>query len=410
MQGPSPRGGNNRPRPADADNDGYNPDDKNDGPTPPPPQPQQPGSRSQNDHPPRTEIKRSGGEGDDHLTIHIQDTDLHEVLDMLSEQGGLNILASNAVQGKVSASLTNVDIDTALKAILKSTGFTARHEGNFIYVGTAKDFQNMTQAADRMGSRVYRLNYVKASEFQMLIAPLLTPGGIGAMSVSPPSQIGIPADVANTGGDTFGGNETVLVRDYEGVLAQIDQVFEEVDVRPMQVAIEAMILSVELDDKNSFGVNWQFLRNEQNIAMAAGTPAAALGDVSFTTGGLQFGFLDSSLGSFVNALETIGDTNVIATPRLTCLNKHRAEILIGTQQGYVNSTSQNLTSTTQAVAFLETGTQLRLRPFISTDGMIRMEIHPESSTGTVNLVGGFTLPNKDVTQVTTNVMVPDGAL
>ncbi len=107
-------------------------------------------------------------------------------------------------------------------------------------------------------------------------------------------------------------------------------------------------------------------------------------------------------------METIGDTNVIATPRLTCLNKHRAEILIGTQQGYVNSTSQNLTSTTQAVAFLETGTQLRLRPFISNDGMIRMEVHPESSTGTVTLVGGFTLPNKDVTEVTTNVMVPDG--
>jgi type IV pilus assembly protein PilQ len=355
---------------------------------------------------PRAEIK--AGEGDHNLTIHIQDTDLREVLDLLSDQGGLNILASNSVEGRVSASLTNVDVDTALAAILKSTGYTVRREGKFIYVGTPKDFQGMTQAGDRLGSRVYRLNYVKAADFQALIVPLLTPGGVGMISVTPPGQIGIPADVNNTNGDLYGGNETVLVRDYEGVLAQIDQVHDEIDVRPMQVAIEAMILSVELDDKNSFGVNFQFLRNEPNVAFATGDPPSSIGQVSFTNGGLQFGFLDSSLGAFINALETIGDTNVIATPRLTCLNKHRAEILIGSQQGYVNSTSQNLTSTTQAVAFLETGTQLRLRPFISNDGMIRMEVHPESSTGTVTLVGGYTLPNKDVTEVTTNVMVPDG--
>ena len=38
---------------------------------------------------------------------------------------------------------------------------------------------------------------------------------------------------------------------------------------------------------------------------------------------------------------------------------------------------------TQDVEFLEVGTQLRLRPFISSDGMIRLEVHPELSTGNV---------------------------
>ena len=80
---------------------------------------------------------------DHNQTIHIKDTDLREVLDLLSDQGGLNILASNSVDGRVSASLTNVDVDTALAAILKSTGYTVRHEGKFIYVGTPKDFQGM---------------------------------------------------------------------------------------------------------------------------------------------------------------------------------------------------------------------------------------------------------------------------
>lgn len=354
---------------------------------------------------PKAEINRIEGEGDDKLSIHIQDADIREVLDMLSEQGGMNILASSSVQGKVSASLNGVDIDTALSAILKSTGFTARREGNFVYVGTPKDFQTMDESVDKLSARIYRPNYVKASDLQVLIQPLLTPN-IGFCSVTVPAQVGIAADDANAGGDAFAGGEAVLVKDYEAVLAQVDQVFEELDKRPMQVSIEAMILSVKLADKNAFGVDFALLRDKANIRLVSGKPLADLGEMTFD-GGLKFGFLDSSLGVFLTALETIGDTNVIATPRLMCINKARAEILIGAQLGYVNTTLTE-TSTAQNVQFLEIGTQLRLRPFISSDGLIRMEVHPELSTGNVRVEEGFTLPDKEVTQVTTNIMVRDG--
>ena len=52
------------------------------------------------------------------------------------------------------------------------------------------------------------------------------------------------------------------------------------------------------------------------------------------------------------------------------------------------------------------GTQLRLRPFVSSDGMIRMEIHPERSTGELDSNG---IPQTDTAQVTSNVLIPDGA-
>jgi len=75
--------------------------------------------------------------------------------------------------------------------------------------------------------------------------------------------------------------------------------------------------------------------------------------------------------------------------------------------GYI-STTVTETSTTQSVEFLEVGAQLRLRPYVSSDGLIRMEVHPELSTGAVPVREGFTLPEKEVTQVTTNIMVRDG--
>jgi type IV pilus assembly protein PilQ len=347
------------------------------------------------------------GEGDEHFALDIQDADIRDVLEMIATQGQINILPSNSVKGRVSASLHDVDLDSALAAILKSTGYVTRRHGKFVYVGTSADFQSLEQSLDKVGTRVYHTNYVRASDLQALITPLLTQG-VGAISVTAPAEQGIGTDSTKAGGNSFAGGEAVLVRDYEAVLAQIDQVVAEVDKRPMQVAIEAMILSVKLNDSDQFGVNFQLMKNNPHVLLASGSPSTALSDVSLTGGGLNFGFLDTTLGVFLNAVETVGDTHVIATPRVVCLDKQRAEILIGSQLGYISSTVTE-TSTAQNVNFLEVGTQLRIRPFISSDGLVRMEVHPELSTGQVTTQGGFTLPDKDLTQVTTNVMVRDGA-
>jgi type IV pilus assembly protein PilQ len=378
----------------------------------PPPNPLEP--QTTKSAPPVTPSARSrpkivkSGEGDDHLSLDFQDADIRDVLELISHEGGLNILPSNSVKGKVSASLHDVNLQTALSAILKSTGYVTRRQGNMIYVGTSKDFQDLEQAVDKVGTRIYQTNYVRAADLQALIQPLLTPNGIGTCTVTPASETGIAVDNNKAGGDTFAGGDSLLVRDYEAVLAQVDQVVAQIDKRPMQVAIEAMILSVKLDDASAFGINFSALRDKLHLKLLSGTPSDALSSVVAGNGGMNFAFLDTSLGVFLEALETVGDTNVIATPHLTCINKHPAQILIGSQLGYISSTVTE-TSTAQNVNFLEVGAQLRLRPFISTDGQIRMEVHPELSTGQVKLEGGFTLPEKDVTQVTTNVMIRDGA-
>jgi type II secretory pathway component GspD/PulD (secretin) len=346
------------------------------------------------------------GEGDDDLTINAKDTDIRDVLELLSKQGSLNILASKSVTGTVTASLSGVNVETALASILRSTGFVARREGDIIYVGTPADFSLMDQSGDRILTRVYRPNYIKAADLQTLITPMLTPE-VGRVTVSAAAEIDIPANQTNTGGNNFAGTDVVVVRDYEAVLREVDAIFAEVDTMPRQVAIEAMILSVRLNDELSIGVNFDALRDTNNARLVSGTPLASLAEVGVGSGGLKFGFLDSSLGMFINALETVGDTNVIASPRLTCLNKQRAEIQIGEQLGYVNTTVTQ-TFSTQSVSFLDVGTLLRIRPFIGNDGLIRMEVHPELSTGSVTISNGLTIPNKSVTQVTTNIMCRDG--
>lgn len=346
-------------------------------------------------------------EGDDSIRVTVQNSDIRDVLELLSQQGDLNILASKSVTGTVSASLTGVNVESALAAILKSTGYIARREGEFIYVGTPEDFQHVDESLDSIQTRIYRPNYVRAAELNALIAPLLTTT-VGKVTVSTPAQVDLPASETQTGGDAMTGSDVVVVKDYERVLLQIDQLVHEVDCRPRQVLIDAMILSVKLSDEFRFGINWQVLKDKSHVRMGLGSPPADIGGVSFANGGLTFGLVDSTVTSLVTALENIGETNVVASPRLLCLNKQRAEIQIGSSLGYV-STTVTETSSTQAIQFLDVGTLLRLRPHISSDGTIRMEVHPELSTGTVEVQQGLTLPNKEVTQVTTNVMCQNGS-
>ena len=62
------------------------------------------------------------------------------------------------------------------------------------------------------------------------------------------------------------------------------------------------------------------------------------------------------------------------------------------------------TTSTQTVQFLDTGTKLIFRPFIGDDGYVRLEVHPEDSSGAVT--NG--LPDSTSTEVTSNIMVKDG--
>jgi type IV pilus assembly protein PilQ len=111
-------------------------------------------------------------------------------------------------------------------------------------------------------------------------------------------------------------------------------------------------------------------------------------------------------------LDSVTDTTVLARPRVMALNRQRAQILIGRRVGYLSSTTTQ-TATTQSVEFLDSGIKLVFRPFISSDGSIRMELAPSVSEAKIEQLvdsNGSTLPvpNEDTSEVVTNVRVKNG--
>lgn len=355
------------------------------------------------------------------ITLHVDDVEVRKVFEMLSRDGSGSILVSPSVSGKVTANLEKVTQQDALNAVVKMSNLVAHREGNITFIYTADEYQTVTQNQNRIGTRVYTLNYIRAQDLSEILTPFLSKDA-GRISVTPESDVGIGSDTDKAGGNSLAGGESLVVQDYESVLKMMDNIIPQLDVQPVQVVIEAVIIEAILDEDLNLGVNFGVLDGAQKSLLVAGSGAAinsaagfipasvltATGGVSQgfagNEGGVKFGFVDDDVTGFIQALEQVTEARVLASPRVLVLNKQRAELIIGERIGFKTLTVTQ-TSTVEKVEFLNVGTQLRLRPFVTSDRMIRLEIHPERSTGDV--IDG--VPRTRTNEITTNVMVPDGA-
>ncbi|MFO0956842.1 MAG: secretin and TonB N-terminal domain-containing protein [Isosphaeraceae bacterium] len=422
------------------------------------------------------------------IKLKVQDEDVRQAFDILAAQGDVNILVNPGVSGKITIDIKDVTFEQALDVVLKMANLGMRREKNIIYIYTAADAELLELKSKKLESRVYRLNYIRAADLAPFLRPLLSPrvgvltltmssggasnvgggpggggvaglgagmgapggGGIGGGGAGMGGGTPVGGNAAMTSGSSFsagsavssgadvGGNslasqDTIVIRDYPEAFPDIESVIRQLDVQPDQVLIEAVILSVDVSNNQSLGVNFSVVDDLSRLAFVSGnesiaslavgfTPAVVTGIASavapiqgnrpgqFQAGyldndqGMKFGFISSNIKGFIKNLETMTKVNVLASPRILVVNKQRAEIQLGQRLGFKNTVT-NLTSSLQTVQFLSVGTLLTLRPFVSSDGMIRMEIHPEKSSGSIDGAG---VPQATTSELTSNILIPDG--
>jgi type II secretory pathway component GspD/PulD (secretin) len=428
------------------------------------------------------------------VNLRVIDEDLEAVFQMLTGDSGVSIFASPAVSGQVTIELEDVPFEQALNILLRQNKLAARREGNLIFVYTLEEALELERQQRQQVVRVYHLNYIQAAEVIQIIAGFKSPegvivgtpisaqgitgagsagsfggttggivgggmggvsggmggglaggglsageGGGGGLSGGGFTAAGSPVAGGAGGGNSYAVHDMVVVRDYPEVIQVIDEIVSRLDVQPMQVLIEAVIISVELRDGQQLGVNFAVVDKLATDAIVSGSgaainlaggfsPAQVLSAAGPATApaplgpymgdrpgqllpgyladqGLKYGFVSNSVAGFIRALETLNKINILASPRLLVLNKQLAEIQLGQRLGYA-TTFTNLTTASEQVQFIPVGTLLALRPFVSQDGMIRLEVHPERSSGFIDSAG---IPQLNTSELTTNIMVPDGA-
>ena len=384
------------------------------------------------------------------VDLHVSEENLTNVLQMLSIQSQRNIIPSKNVSATVTANLYGVTFFEALDAILNVNGFGYLERGNFIYVYTLEELKAIEEAQRQRVSRVVQLNYLGAADAAEFVKALLSEGGqikTNGKAENFPSLGDTPVS-----SNQFASYETMVVYDFEENVEEIMDLVQQLDVKPVQILVEATILQSQITESNAFGVDFSLIADLDfsNFVRLGGPLRAADGLIGGTAGGtgaagggtggtggnaplpadgrgaaagstagntqgpatFKAGIVWNDVAAFLRLLDEVSDTTILSRPNILMLNRQPARVLVGRKVGYLNTTSTS-TATTQTVEFLDTGTQLHIRPFADPDGTIRMELKPQVSEAVIRTVtdaGGaaVTIPDEITNELTTNVSVRDG--
>ncbi|MFN0136910.1 MAG: hypothetical protein ACKVS9_12430 [Phycisphaerae bacterium] len=359
--------------------------------------------------------------------LHIRSTPIATVLEMLSYQARTGIVTSTSVTGSVSANLYGVTLEGALRAILTPNQLGYRKQGGVIYVATLEELS----ANQPLETRVVKLRYLPRKDAIRAIQGL----GSKAGTVSPTGEDGGSAGGGGGGGggSTSGaakefegaGTEYLIITDTPDRLDTIETLLKEIDVRPKQVLIEATILRATLSENNQLGVDLTLLggvdfqtvgstSDAANNVVTGALPPDEFQQTTINAGtsllggsiqdGFRFGIIRNGVSAFIRALESVTDTTVLANPKVIALNRQEAEVIVGRRDGYLTTTVTQ-TAAIQSVEFLETGTQIRLRPVVNDDGTVRLDVTPKDSNGGLT---ADNLPFEETTEARAQLMIEDG--
>ena len=228
-------------------------------------------------------------------------------------------------------------------------------------------------------------------------------GGLGeGMSLNPRQNGGNGSVTLQVNGDTVGvaavdETNTLLVRANAGAWQSIRDVIERLDTMPLQVHIEAQVAEVKLEGNLRYGVNWYFENAIPDPTLRAlalgrtiwGSTAGRAGGLNVEsdgsiTGGLSATFLGPNAMAVINALDRVTDVNLLQTPSVVVRNNAEATFNVGSripiQSVSVNTGTSDPTNTISQVQYLDTGTILKVRPRITKDGMVFLDLVQEVST------------------------------
>ena len=274
--------------------------------------------------------------------------------------------------------------------------------------------------------------------------------GTGAAATSNAANSGVQASAQpSTGGQIQADPATnsLIITAAEPQYRQLRAIIDQLDARRAQVYVESLIAEINSDKAAEFGIQWQNAlgnRADTNNLSAAGTNygsggknllALALSGLSTTATstaapsvlpatGLNVGLGTliagkTVLGIFANFLQTTGEGNILSTPNLLTLDNEEAKIIIGQNVPFVtgqytNSSSSSSTSGTvnpfQTVERKDVGLTLKVKPQISENGTVKLEIFQEVSSVQASSINSATGLITNKRSIQTNVLVEDGGI
>ncbi|MGD9691323.1 MAG: secretin N-terminal domain-containing protein [Phycisphaerales bacterium] len=206
-------------------------------------------------------------------------------------------------------------------------------------------------------------------------------GGDDGTSLTPGEDIAILPDIARN---------QVMVKAPVKQQAEFASIIQKLDVRRPQVYIEAQIVAVTSTDDFRFAVETQFTPGQAVLFTNFGLTTAAQGaaadarrNVATGLGGLTAAIIKSdSVPVVINALQQVGDTRIVSSPRLLVNDNEEATLISVREEPFAQTVQGTSTTQTSQGGVAEAGTTLTVKPQISEAGMLNLEYAVELSSFT----------------------------
>ena len=345
----------------------------------------------------------------------FQGDELGQVLRLLARQAKIDLVVSETVQGTVTMRLENKTALQAIQVIVADKSLYLYDVDNTFFVKTAAE-----KAKEPTEAGFYTFSYGRANTSIALLA----------------SQIlsGIPPQVDNR-------TNTVFYREFKSNLPAIAAFLELIDKPTRQVMIEARLVEVNANPRQSYGLNWGGVVGSSTQAQtfnygatsrtpnvnAAGEPTQ-LGDFyGVPKGGNIFNGIVSQFSSqlaIISApqlsltlrfLNEDTDAEFLANPRIVTADNMEATIKIVRNQPVpqLNFNEQTATAVFGGFEDKEFGNKLVVLPSINKDDFVSLSVKPEISNkveDAIFTIGGTEVfsPVIDQRSLESNVLIKSG--
>ena len=372
------------------------------------------------------------------ISLDFQDVDVRTILQILAKESGVNIVASDSVNGKMTLSLKDVPWDQALDLVMQARNLDMRRQGNIINIAPREELLNQDKATlqaqkeiEELGplfSQTFQLKYKNVEEFRKI----LRIDEDGSSSSSNRNTL-----LSSRGSALIDpATNTLIITDNRAVIQKFQKLIEELDVAARQVMVEARI--VEADDgfsreigvkfgyagsngSNSWGSNWSnavtnhntYQANQRardaatqaNLANFALDPNISLPvSAASSSIALVHSLASGALGLELSAMQEQNKGKILSNPRVLTQDRKEAVIESGQEIPYEESSSSGATSITFKKAVLG----LTVTPNITPDGQIIMSVKINKDNPIACTASGVPTLCISTKQLQTQAMVEDG--
>lgn len=364
------------------------------------------------------------------ISLNFQKIDIRAALAQLAEFKGVNIVVSDNVKGDITLRLNNIAWERALEIILTTHGLKKRQFGNVLLVDTRESMvkvkkarfksQQLIQKLEPIESVLVQINYANANDLAAMIKDK-------QQSLLSADEIKANTNEAKINVDKR--TNTLWIQDTRSRIQTLRKLIKQLDVPVQQVEIEARIVEVSKDFSQDVGIRWGVskfshvsgdlegttlqppnptnsnpvtipIQNRLNLDLMA-TPTGPLPPASL---GVAFAKLGSGvlLDLELSALESEGRAHLISSPRIITTNQQVASIESGEEIPYQESVISGATS----VSFKKAVLRLKVKPQITPDGKILMELKINQDTRSPQIFNN--VPSIVTKQIQTKVLVNHG--